>query len=149
MENASKALIIAGAILLSILIIGFGMFVYNKAVGVGDQIDFNSQEIASYNEPFEWYEGTQSGSQARALYSKIRTHNNGKIDDPTLQITLTINGGDIAPGTKEDVSETDATMDANTLKAGKTYNVTFAYDKNSGRIIRCNIQDKAKSTTTE
>ena len=31
MENASKALIIAGAILLSILIIGMGMFIYNQA----------------------------------------------------------------------------------------------------------------------
>ncbi len=30
MENASKALIIAGAILLSILIIGLGMFIYQK-----------------------------------------------------------------------------------------------------------------------
>ena len=31
MENASKALIIAGAILLSIAIIGIGMYVYNNA----------------------------------------------------------------------------------------------------------------------
>ena len=30
MENASKALIIAGAILLAILIIGLGMFIYNS-----------------------------------------------------------------------------------------------------------------------
>jgi len=30
MENASKALIIAGAILLSILIIGLGMAIYNE-----------------------------------------------------------------------------------------------------------------------
>ena len=30
MENASKALIIAGAILLSILIIAIGMFIYNS-----------------------------------------------------------------------------------------------------------------------
>lgn len=33
MENASKALIIAGAILLSILIIGLGMFIYQQASG--------------------------------------------------------------------------------------------------------------------
>ena len=31
MENASKALIIAGAILLSILIIGLGMYIYQQA----------------------------------------------------------------------------------------------------------------------
>ena len=33
MENASKALIIAGAILLAIAIIGIGMFVYNNVSG--------------------------------------------------------------------------------------------------------------------
>ena len=32
MENASKALIIAGAILLSIAIIGIGMYVYNLSL---------------------------------------------------------------------------------------------------------------------
>ena len=31
MENASKALLIAGAILLAILIIAIGMFIYNSA----------------------------------------------------------------------------------------------------------------------
>ena len=31
MENASKALIIAGAILLAILIIGLGIFIYRQA----------------------------------------------------------------------------------------------------------------------
>jgi len=36
MENASKALIIAGAILLSILLIGLGMMVYSKAKGTLD-----------------------------------------------------------------------------------------------------------------
>lgn len=32
MENASKALIIAGAIILSILIIGLGMFIFQKQI---------------------------------------------------------------------------------------------------------------------
>ena len=34
MENASKALIIAGAILLAILIISLGIMIYNQASGV-------------------------------------------------------------------------------------------------------------------
>ena len=36
MENASKALIIAGAILLAILIISFGMMILNTALKNGD-----------------------------------------------------------------------------------------------------------------
>lgn len=58
MENASKALIIAGAILLSILIIGLGMFIYQKAAGAMEGININSQEVQSYNSAFINYEGT-------------------------------------------------------------------------------------------
>ena len=36
MENASKALIIAGAILLAILIISLGILIYNQAAGIAN-----------------------------------------------------------------------------------------------------------------
>ena len=70
MENASKALIIAGAILLAILIIGLGMFVYTQASGVMDGIGMDSQAVSAYNAPFEEYAGTVSGAEAKALYDK-------------------------------------------------------------------------------
>ena len=41
MENASKALIIAGAILLSIAIIGIGMYVYSQAEGIMKNINIS------------------------------------------------------------------------------------------------------------
>ncbi len=37
MENASKALIIAGAILISILLISLGIIMYNASTGTTDQ----------------------------------------------------------------------------------------------------------------
>ena len=37
MENATKALMIAGAVLIAILIIGVGMMIYNSAQGSIDQ----------------------------------------------------------------------------------------------------------------
>ena len=40
MENASKALIIAGAILLAILIIALGVFIFNKAKSATNMDDF-------------------------------------------------------------------------------------------------------------
>ena len=45
MENASKALIIAGAILLSILIIGLGMFIYRQAAGVMNNTGLDELEV--------------------------------------------------------------------------------------------------------
>lgn len=142
MENASKALIIAGAILLSILIIGLGMFIYQQAAGAMDGANLDPQKVAAYNGEFEQYEGTQSGVQAKALYNLIRSHNNAKTDDTTLQITLTIDGNDFAAGANQAASLTAVTMPANTIKSGATYNVTFATDPNSGLITACNIKKK-------
>ena len=142
MENASKALIIAGAILLSILIIGLGMFIYQQAAGAMDGANLDPQRVSAYNGEFEQYEGTISGVQAKALYSLIRSHNNAEIDDPTLQITLTIDGQDFAAGSTQAASDTAVTLPANTLQSGSTYNVTFATDPNSGFITACNIKKK-------
>lgn len=76
MENASKALIIAGAILLSILIIAIGMYIYNSSKesidSAGGQI--SAQEISSFNQTWEMYEGKQSGSNVKALISKLSTN---------------------------------------------------------------------------
>lgn len=142
MENASKALIIAGAILLSILIIGLGMYIYNQAAGAMTGANLDPQKIAAYNTQFEQYEGTQNGTQARALYNLIRSHNQGNIDDTSLQIVLTIDGNDFEAGATQAAPDAAPTLPANTLKAGSTYNVTFATDPNSGYITACNIRKK-------
>ena len=69
MENASKALIIAGAILLSIAIIGIGMYVFNMASGTINQANMSGQEIEAYNSEFTKYEGVQNGAP---LFSNSR-----------------------------------------------------------------------------
>ena len=65
MENASKALIIAGSIILAVLIIVLGMYFYNQAVGIGKNINMTEYEIQSYNSKFINYEGKVSGTKAR------------------------------------------------------------------------------------
>lgn len=142
MENASKALIIAGAILLSILIIGLGMFIYQQAAGAMNGANLDPQKVAAYNGEFEQYEGTQSGVNAKALYNLIRSHNNAKIDDSTLQVTLTIDGTEFTAGATQAAATVAVTMPANTLKSGATYNVTFATDPQSGYITACNMKTK-------
>ena len=137
MENASKALIIAGAILLSILIIGLGMFIYQQAQGAMSGANLDPQKANAYNQEFKNYEGTISGSNARALYEAIASHNRINIDDYSQQITLTISSTDLTNTIFEPTA--NATMDTNTLKAGQTYYVTFPYNK-SGYITKCNIK---------
>ena len=73
MENASKALIIAGVILLSILIIAIGMYIYNSSTGsiytAGDQI--SEQDIDVFNTQWSNYEDSQSGSSVKRLISEL------------------------------------------------------------------------------
>ena len=47
MENASKALIIAGAIILSILIIALGMYIYQQASGAAQGTNLDPQKSTS------------------------------------------------------------------------------------------------------
>ena len=85
MENASKALIIAGAILLSILIIAIGMYIYNSSQNsineAGSQI--SAQEVQSFNQTWEMYEGTQSGSNVRSLISKLASNAKSNENEDT------------------------------------------------------------------
>lgn len=76
MENASKALVIAGAILISILIIGLGVFIYNGAAGTVKKANLNSQEAQAQNNQFEAYFGSHvSATEVKQLLSLVRTNN--------------------------------------------------------------------------
>ncbi len=64
MENASKALIIAGAILLSILIIAIGMYIYNSSTNsiYGAATQISQQDIAAFNNQLDMYIDRQVGT---------------------------------------------------------------------------------------
>ncbi len=76
MENASKALVIAGAILVAILLIGIGVVLINNTSGVTDA---TADQMAQYgttikNSNFSQYAGRQSGSNVKALLSFIASY---------------------------------------------------------------------------
>ncbi len=82
MENASKALIIAGAILISILLISVGVLVMNSINPMKDSAQKRSEVMASesFNAQFTSYEGEQSGSQVRAMFSAVNASNAANPD---------------------------------------------------------------------
>ena len=73
MENASKALLIAGAILISILIIAIGMYIYSSSQGSIDSAmsSMDTQEIEAFNKDWTNYEGRKTGSQVKSLINKL------------------------------------------------------------------------------
>ncbi len=117
MENASKALIIAGAILLSILIIALGVFIFNQAKSAMGNTGLTDQQVSAFNSKFEAYEGKIKGTQAKALVDLIRSNNNTVEGDSGESIELQFAG-----------TKTDADSSAkNKIKSGESYTVTLTY----------------------
>ena len=76
MENASKALIIAGAILLSIFIISLGIMVVNNARNQVGSANLSKTEMEAFNAQWENYQGSnKTASEVRSLYSSVIAHN--------------------------------------------------------------------------
>ena len=91
MENASKALIIAGAILISILLISVAIMVISSTQGVQDQMgqQMDSTEKSTFNAQFTNYAGTgRSASQVKSLYEKVIASNAANPN----QVYMTISG---------------------------------------------------------
>lgn len=91
MENASKALIIAGAILISILLISVGIIIMNSTGSVTDQVgsQADSMAIQTFNGQFTSYEGSnKSASQVRSLQSAVNASNASNSHQVTLSGTL-------------------------------------------------------------
>lgn len=79
MENATKALLIAAAVLIAIVIIAMGIRLVASARGSVDQAEdlSSSMEISMVNSQFETYEGTNIDvSRVKSLARKVLTYNN-------------------------------------------------------------------------
>jgi len=129
MENASKALIIAGAILLSILIISLGIVVVNNTRTTIDKANVSQQEVQTFNSRFEAYVGNdKSASDVRALVSLVISSNGAENTNKTNHFISCTNGDlpSAGPGTT-----TKPTVKMPTdLVAGSKYTITVGYDSN-------------------
>ena len=145
MENASKALIIAGAILLAILIIGLGMFIYNQAADTLDGAQLDGQKVDSYNREFLQYEGTKQGSQVKTLLNNIKSHNR-KAEDASQVIIATEeeyeSNAKVSAPSQESKEDVDDGISGIKILSAKTYNITFAYDPDSGYVTAVGITEK-------
>ena len=94
MENLSKALIIAGAILLSILLISVGILIYNGTNQIVSGTVINESmkmQLMQYNKQYEMYEGIQSSANIIQLLN-MAANNNKELykDDKNTQLCVCI-----------------------------------------------------------
>ena len=78
MENASKALIIAGSVLIAILLIGFGMKIFNSTSGTADDVKSTAEitSMATFNGKFTAYVGeNKSAAMVKSLANVIIANN--------------------------------------------------------------------------
>lgn len=127
MENASKALIIAGAILLSILIISLGIMVYNNAKNTVGSANLSKQEIQTFNSQFENYEGSnKTASEIRTMYQAVIASNASETKSGTSR-KVSITGSDDADcGTPSTTLKTAPTSTP-TVSNANTYTVKLGY----------------------
>ena len=83
MENASKALVIAGAILICIMIVAVGMYVYkNSGASIEDSMSsISTQEIETFNAKYTMYEGEQTGSNVKSLVGILISNAKTNVDE--------------------------------------------------------------------
>ena len=83
MENASKAILIAGAVLLAIAIIGVGMGIFITARDSIEDMDnqIGTLAVTAHNNKFSLYEGTVSGSQVLECIQKAMSNNSSEIEE--------------------------------------------------------------------
>lgn len=143
MENASKALIIAGAILLSILLISLGIMILNQAQDATKNSGMSQAQVSTFNNKFSKYEGKKiKGSEVNGMIQEV-VASNGDEDNQNASRIITV-----MFGTAKVVEGTAVTN--NTIQSNKTYTVSISeYDSNGYvkkiQITAANANDKANN----
>ena len=155
MENASKALIIAGAILLSILIIALGIYVFNMSKSASNTNALSKMEISEFNGTFTNYEGKQTGSTVKGLIDEMISSAiaNQDADDKLPELEYKN-----FPKNGSNTINSDATNGINTgemknvknmISNSHYYNVTTQIDNASGLDNKVIIDYKTDGTESE
>lgn len=136
MENASKALIIAGSILLAILIISLGIAIFTQMKSaVIENANLSEQEVASFNADITPYLGSSiSGSQVNALIQLATSIDNkalnsgDKIKRVSIYNTSANSGNEIVKLSSTDTAITYGA--SRKVETGKYYKVEGTHDAN-------------------
>ena len=141
MENASKALIIAGAILLAILIIGLGIFIYRQAANTVTDTGMDQLAIQQFNGQFSQYDSrTVSGGSARALYDTVTTNNN--TDSEKRIVALKVVAADNTEKVLADSDSTKVDGSKNDIKLSAKYEIKIGQDAKTGLTNNITMTEK-------
>lgn len=126
MENASKALIIAGSILIAIMIISLGIVIFNNFGGTAKKMaNMDKQEIAAFNSKITPYVGNHvSGTQVNTLLQYCLSVNMSAKQSGNTYQAITVDGGLIS------LDKDSQSYDRVQTGTGVSYKVDAKTDKN-------------------
>ena len=143
MENATKALLIAAAVLIAILIISLGLVVYNMASETIGSVNFSGQEIQAFNDQFAQYEGEHvRGSEVNAMLktvldSNMKSRSEGldpaADDHPKF---VEVSGGDV------NLAETATSIGTNKADTSKLYTITVDRNSTTGFVHTITVTEE-------
>ena len=137
MENASKELIIAGAILLSVLLISLGILVFQNAKGTISDTNLDSEVAQTFNNKISQYCGKKkNANDMNGLVAAISSSNGaqkGKSDVHYIKLIVTgltgyYTGADQSGYTVSGTTVTAVSTNYPNFSAGVTYQATYSVD---------------------
>lgn len=136
MENASKALIIAGAILLSILLISLGIMIFTRAQEIVNGPGMDETQKTAFNAKFTKYEGTQKGAMVRSLVQDVLATNAVREDNNTAFITIA-GSANVGNG----YTEGRGAPDTSNIVSSRLYDISIGYDGGTGLVNQVTINN--------
>lgn len=140
MENATKALLIAAAVLIAVLIISLGVIVYDKAseavTGAGDLSEYQTKQ---FNEKFTKYQSENAtGADVNAMLTTVFNHNNSQADEDTC---VEVTGA--ATVAKSNEIKTTPTK----VSTGARYTITCEVDSKSKLVNKITVKKNVETTS--
>ena len=142
MENATKALLIAAAVLVAILIISLGLVVYNMAAETIDSVNFSGQEVQAFNDKFMRYNGQSlRGSEVNAMVKTVLNNNMEQV--AAGQVAKAGEPKFVKVTGKVVLNEIDTSIKSTaTANTAKLYNVEVKLNSKTGLVNEINVTDK-------
>lgn len=137
MENATKALLIAAAVLIAILIISLGLVVYNSSAETVNQANLSQQEVQAANEKFARYNGdNKRGSEVNAMLNTVL---NANLDAAAAGET----GRQVAVSGDVTLAE-NATSITQHADTSKMYKIEVKYNTKNGGLVNAIVVTEKK-----
>ena len=137
MENASKALIIAGAILLAILLITLGIYIFQQSQSTVNNSGMSQAEVQSFNSQFIKYEGDSvKGSAVKSLIQEVNANN---AQDEANDHKINVTGGGVTSAASGSAVGHNQYL-TNGIKNTKTYKVKITAYGTNGRVSEITIE---------